>query len=78
MNPPGQLITEALHTITLPIYTHMKEMNPPGQSSIEALCIVTLHLYVTEVSMDIAAIGTLPFPMEFLCFCGKIPSLLHL
>ena len=30
---------------------------------------------VTEVSMNIAGIGTLLFPMEFLCFCGKIPSI---
>ena len=33
MNPPGQLITEALHTTTLLIYIERerKEMNPPGQ-----------------------------------------------
>ena len=31
MNPPGQSITEALHTITLHIYIHRKEMKPPGQ-----------------------------------------------
>ena len=36
MNPPGQSITEALHTVTLHIYIYGKEMNPPGQSNIEA------------------------------------------
>ena len=36
------------------------------------------HEYLChEVSMNIAGIGTFLFPMEFLCFCGKIPSLLH-
>ena len=32
---------------------------------------------VMEVSMNIVGIGTFLFPMKFLCFLGKIPSLLH-
>ena len=44
MNPPGQLIIDALHTITL--YIYMKQMNPPGQSIIDALHTVTLYIYI--------------------------------
>ena len=32
---------------------------------------------VTEVDMNIVGMGTFLFLMEFLYFCGKIPSLLH-
>ena len=32
---------------------------------------------VTEVNMNIVGMGTFLFLMEFLYFCGKIPSLLH-
>ena len=32
---------------------------------------------VMEVSMNIVGIGAFLFPMEFLCFCRKTPSLLH-
>ena len=44
MNPPGQSITEALHTATLLIY--IWQMNPPGQSSTDALHIVTLLICI--------------------------------
>ena len=43
MNPPGQLITEALHTATLLIYMADE---PPGQLSTEALHIITLLIYI--------------------------------
>ena len=43
MNSPGQLITEALHTITLHIYR--KEMTP-SQSITEALHTPTLLIYI--------------------------------
>ena len=43
MNPPGQWIIEALHTVTL--YIYRKEMNPPGQLITEALYTATLLLY---------------------------------
>ena len=48
MNPLGQSITEALHTITLYIYIYIyrKEMNPPGQLITEDLHTITLHIYI--------------------------------
>ena len=47
MNPPGQLITEDLHTTTLLIYIYILEGDePPGQLSIEALHTITLHIYI--------------------------------
>ena len=45
MNPPGQLITEALHTTTLLIYI-LKGYEPPGQLSTEAFHTTTLLLYI--------------------------------
>ena len=45
MNPPGQSITEALHTATLLIYIYMAD-EPPGQSITEALHTTTLLIYI--------------------------------
>ena len=49
MNPPGQLITEALYTATqliyIYIYIYRREINPPGQLITEALHTITLLIY---------------------------------
>ena len=45
MNPSGQSITEALHTVTLLIYIYRRKMSPPGQLITEALHSATLLLY---------------------------------
>ena len=34
-------------------------------------------MYVTEVNINTAGMNTFLFPMKFLHFGGKIPSLLH-
>ena len=36
-----------------------------------------MHTYVVEVNMNIAGMNAFLFPMEFLHFGEKIPSLLH-
>ena len=48
MNPPGQAIIDALHTITLLIYIHIytREIDPPGQLITEALHTTTLLIYI--------------------------------
>ena len=48
MNPPGQSITEALHTTThlIYIYIYRREMNIPGQSITEAFHTSTLLIYI--------------------------------
>ena len=46
MNPPGQLITEALHTTPMLIYLYIWEKNPPHQSSTKALYTTTLIIYI--------------------------------
>ena len=45
MNPPGQLVIDALHTATL-LILYIREMNLPGQLSTEALYMVTLLIYI--------------------------------
>ena len=41
-------------------------------------CIYTyMYSYVTEVSINVVGMNTFLFPMEFLHFGRKIPSLLH-
>ena len=44
---------------------------------IQRLIHAYIDTYVTEVNMNIAGMSTFLFPMEFLHFGGKIPSLLH-
>ena len=44
MNPPGQLITEALHTTTLLIYIYRREMNPLVYLFICQLTVVVVLL----------------------------------
>ena len=46
MNPPGQSITEALHTITLLIYIEKGEMNPlVNQSQMPYILLHCLYIY---------------------------------
>ena len=45
MNPPGQLIIDALHT-HYTAYIYIKEMSHPGQSSTEDMHTATLLIYI--------------------------------
>ena len=42
-----------------------------------ACMCICMYTYVMKVNINVAGMNTFMFPMEFLHFGGKIPSLLH-
>ena len=59
------------------IYIHATCMQLHLENFLDVTCMYAcMHLYVAGMSMNATGMSIHPFPVEFLCFDMKIPSLL--